>query len=213
MTITQEGAVVENFILRGGTILIKANNVTIRNFIIENPITTGAAIRFESNDVTGGLIEYGEIYGGSATNGVSGSNYTARRLHIHHMQSDCFRVKVNVTIEGCYLHDFGMGENSHGDGVQMYPTDGGNMRIIGNYIDARGGNAALFQVEGGWHIEGNYLTGGNFTIYATGAPDQVILNNTWGKDYKYGTLYIGRGDKSLFTWSGNKWGDGTAYNL
>jgi hypothetical protein len=209
--VTQEGAVIENFIVRdGGQIVISANNVTLRNFVIENPQTTGAAIKFASNDVTGGLIENGEIFGGIATNAVSGSNYTARRLHIHHMQADAFRVKSNVTIEASYIHDIGIHPDSHGDGVQMYPTDGGNMRIIGNTIDARNGNAALFQVDNGWHVEGNYFAGGNYTLYVSGQVENKFINNTFAGSgpvgtSKYGPVRVGAGDASLMTWTGNVW--------
>jgi hypothetical protein len=207
VTITQDGAVLENFHMKGGTITVAANNVTIRNFIMENPGTTGAAIKMYNSDVKGAVIQDGEIFGGTATNGVSGSNYTARRLHIYNMRSDCFRVKENVTIEGCYLHDFGQGPESHGDGVQMYPTDGGNMRIIGNRIDARGANAALFQVNGGWHIEGNYFNGGNYTIQCGGEAGNKFINNTFGRDSKYGPIRVGSGSRSLLTWTGNVWAD------
>jgi hypothetical protein len=192
-----------------------ANNVTLRNFIIEDPNTTGAAIKIYNSDYTGTVIENGEIFGGTATNGVSGSNYTARRLHIHHMQADAFRVRVNVTIEYSYIHDIGIHPDAHGDGVQMYPTDGGNMRIIGNHIDARGGNAALFQVDGGWHIEGNYFQGGNYTIFCTGEPANKFINNTFARNAKYGPVRVGAGDRSAMgAWTGNVWADtGATLNL
>jgi hypothetical protein len=205
ITITQAGTVLENFHLKGGTITIAANNVTIRNFIVDKPLTTGAAIKFVNNDITGGLIENGTIFGGTATNAVAGSNFTARRLHVYQMRADCFRVKKNVTIESCYLHDFGQGEQSHGDGVQMYPTDGGNIRILRNRIDARGANAALFQVNGGWHIEGNHFRGGNYTIQCGGEPKNVFRNNLWSKDAKYGPIRVGSGERNLLKWSGNVW--------
>jgi hypothetical protein len=128
------------------------------------------------------------------------------------MQSDAFRVKVNVTIEGCYVHDYGLGPESHGDGVQMYPTDGGNMRIIGNTFDARGTNSALFQVNGGWHIEGNYFAGGNYTIQCGGEVGNKFINNVWAGSgprgtSKYGPIRVGSGDKALLTWTGNTWAD------
>ena len=206
-SITQNGAVVENFRLIQGTITIAANNVTIRNFIIENPTGLGAAIRIASSDYTGTLVEDGEIFGGTATNGVSGSNYTARRLHIHHMASDAFRVTRNVLIEGCYVHDIGLAPESHGDGVQMFPTDGGNIAILNNHIDARGANSALFQVNGGWRVGGNYFNGGNYTIQAGGEVGTKFINNTFGRAAKYGIIRVGSGDKDLLQWWGNVWAD------
>jgi hypothetical protein len=203
-TISQPG-VYSNFRLRG-QIVITANNVTLRDFEIYDPSTTGAAIKFSSNDLVGGVVEFGEIHGGTATNGVSGSNYHARRLHIHHMRSDCFRVKVNVTIEACYLHDFGIGEDSHGDGVQMYPTGAGsgNIRILGNTMDARGANAALFQVNGGWFIAANFFDGGNYTIQCGGEVGNIFIDNVFGRSSKYGPIRVGSGDRDLLTWENNR---------
>ena len=206
--VTQEGAVIENFIVKsGGQIIISANNVTLRNFVIENPQTDGAAIKIANGDITGAVIEDGEIFGGRASNGVSGSNYTARRLHIYNMLADAFRVRVNVVIEGCYVHDISLGEDAHGDGVQMYPTDGGNIVIRNNSFDARDANSALFQVDGGWLVENNYFNGGNYTIYCTGQIENIFRNNTFGRDAQYGPVRVGAGDRDLMTWEGNIWAD------
>jgi hypothetical protein len=201
---TQDGQVIENVRLLGGTVFINHHNVTLRNFVSQNPQTTGAAIKFASNDLTGGLIEDGEIFGGNASNGPSGSGYTARRLHIHHMQADAFRVKKDVTIEDCYVHDIGQHPDAHGDGVQMFPTDGGNMRIVGNTFDARGANAALFQVDNGWTVERNSFDGGNFTIQASGHANNFFRNNVFGPHAQFGPIRIGNGDGAdLGAWNYN----------
>ena len=202
-TVTQDNAVIENVYITG-QLNISAHNVTIRNFVIEAGSNVGIKV---NSPYTGTVIEDGEITGPNSTNGVSGSNYTARRLHIHHMGSDAFRVYRNVIIEGCYVHDLGIGPESHGDGVQMYPTDGGNIVIHNNHFDARGANAALFQVNGGWQVGGNYLNGGNFTIQAGGEVGNKFVNNTFGRAAKYGIIRIGSGDAALLFWSGNVWAD------
>ena len=195
----------ENTIVEGldvaGRILVTAPNVTIRNC----RITAGAggvAIKISPN-VAGTVIEDCEITGPESSNGVSGSDYTARRLHIHHMGSDAFRVTRNVTIERCYVHDVGILPKSHGDIVQMYPTDGGNISILSNHFDARGGYAALFQVEGGWRVEGNYLNGGNYTVQCEGAAENKFIGNTFGPDAKYGPIRVGRGDAEMLVWEAN----------
>lgn len=203
----------ENFRITGGLIVITANNVKLRNFEIINPPGLGAAIKFSSNDLTGGLIEYGEISGGTATNAIAGSNYTARRLNIHQMAADCLRVKVNVTLEESWLHDFGNAPDAHGDGVQMYPTTGGNMTIRHNYIDAGGANAALFQVNGGWTVSDNVFGGGNYTIQCGGEVGNRFTNNIFQKNAKYGPIRVGSGDEDLLTWSNNTFADGTAITL
>lgn len=201
--ITQPG-VYANFRIRG-QIVISAHNVTLREFEVYSPSTTGAAIKFASNDLTGGLLENGSIHGGAATNGVSGSNYIARRLHIYDMQADAFRVKRNVIIEACYVHDLARGEGAHGDGVQMYPIDStsGNIRLLGNHIDARGANAAAFQVNKGWFIAANRFQGGNYTVQCGGEAGNSFIANTFVRNAKYGPIRVGSGDKSLLTWEGN----------
>jgi hypothetical protein len=202
-TVTQNGAVIENLYVTG-RIDISAHNVTIRNFVVE--AGNSVAIRVTSGFL-GTVIEDGEIFGPSSTNGVSGSNYIARRLHVHHMGSDAFRVTRNVIIEGCYVHDYGIGPESHGDGVQMFPTDGGNITILNNHFDARNANSALFQVNNGWQIGGNYFNGGNYTIQAGGELGNKFVNNTFGRAFKYGPIRVGSGEADLLVWVANKWAD------
>ena len=199
------GAVVEGLDVYG-RIIVEAPNVTIRNCrIVPFSGNVGIKITGLARDT---LIEDCEITGPKSSNGISGSNYTARRLHIHHMGADAFRVVRNVTIEGCYVHDIGMHPDAHGDVVQMYPTDGGNMRIIGNHFDARGANAALFQVDNGWHVEGNFFNGGNYTIQCQGVVENVFKDNVFGRDAKYGPVRVGSGDPAALTWQNNRFIDG-----
>jgi len=199
-TVRQDGAVIENVHVIGGKIEIQANNVTIRNFIIEANVTVAIKIH---GGYTGTVIEDGEITGPETTNGITGSNYTARRLHVHHMGADAFRVARNVTIEDCYVHDVGIKPESHGDIVQMFPLDGTNIVIRGNHFDARGANAALFQVENGWLVENNYLNGGNYSVFGSGQAVNTYINNIFGRDFRYGAIRIGSGDEALLNWQGN----------
>jgi hypothetical protein len=198
--VVEANAVVEGLEV-SGRILVTAPNVIIRNC----RITASAgevAVKIAPN-IIGTVIEDCEITGHESSNGVSGSNYVARRLHIHHMGSDAFRVMRNVTIERCYVHDVGILPKSHGDIVQMYPPDGGNITILENHFDARGGNAALFQVQGGWRVEGNYLNGGNYTVQCEGAAENKFLGNTFGPDAKYGPIRVGRGEPQALLWDKN----------
>jgi hypothetical protein len=111
-----------------------------------------------------------------------------------------------VVIESCYVHDLGLLPESHGDGVQMYPTDGGNIVIENNHFDARGANAALFQVNNSWQIGGNYFNGGNYTVQAGGEVGIKFVNNTFGRAFKFGPIRIS-GDSDLVVWEGNVWAD------
>ena len=201
------GMVIEGLDIRG-RILVEAPDVVIRNCRIVAP-AEGVGIKITGSGPRT-LIEDCEITGPDSTNGISGSNYTARRLHIHHMGADAFRVVTNVTIESCYIHDLGLAPKSHGDGVQMYPTTGGNMRIVGNHIDARGANAALFEVNNGWQVEKNYFNGGNYTIQCEGIAENVFRDNVFGPDAKYGPIRVGSGDSLSLTWENNHYSNGRA---
>ena len=205
ITLNRTG-VFERFILTDGWIQVDAPGVTIRDFVIENSTGPGNAITFAS-DASGGLVEYGTIWGGTSGNAVKISNGTLRRLHVHSMPADAFRIRHNVTIESSYVHDIGQHPDAHGDVVQMYPVDGGGHVIRGNRFDARGGNAALFQVDNGWLVEGNWLGGGNYTVYASGHVGNVFRDNVFLPTAQYGPVRIGAGDESLIVWENNVWAD------
>jgi hypothetical protein len=215
ITLDTDGAVLENFVLTGGAawIEVAADNVTIRNFIIHGGWHQGSAIGSESNDFQNLVVQDGEIYGGEYGTAVKISNGVAERLYLHDLQADAFRVKSNAIIRNNYAHDIGLGDGSHGDVVQMFPTDGGDNTVIGNYFDATGANACLFQVDNGWRVEGNFFAGGNYAVQCEGTADNLFLRNTWKfGSYQYGPVTVGSGDRDLLVWQGNvaTTGDGMA---
>jgi hypothetical protein len=57
-------------------------------------------------------------------------------------------------------------------------------------------------------VEGNYLNGGNYTVYAgadrgNSATGIKIINNRFGRDFVFGPKSV---DGNI-TWSGNVWAD------
>jgi hypothetical protein len=114
---------------------------------------------------------------------------------------------------------------SHADGVQIgWGGDAANGRYAenfvfrGNYFDmpiplpGTASNAALFinpyngdQKLNNLLIEGNWLNGGNYTIYVLGNSTNVVIrNNFFGRNYRYGV-------KSIYApnvvWENNRWMD------
>jgi hypothetical protein len=209
LTITTDGAVVENVDVNG-EIRVAAANVTIRNFRANNVV----------HECCGGLVlEDGEIHGEQDpfADGVTGSNYTVRRLDIHNVV-DAFKAGTNTIIENSWIHDlnfvnFGDGSWTHNDGVQI--MGGSNIVIRNNVFERNRGNAAIFidpdfGVIDDVVVENNILGGGGFTLYSVpspkapqfGVPSNVrIRNNVFIEEhlFDYATATPGSG----WVWEGN----------
>ncbi|MEM9379147.1 MAG: LamG-like jellyroll fold domain-containing protein [Planctomycetota bacterium] len=219
MTITQDGAVVENFDL-SGTITIRANNVTIRNFRIDagySPYGINAGFEY-----SGIVIEDGEIKNVNSSC-ILGRGFTARRLNLHESRGDGIKSRGDVVVEGCWIHHLGSSPTSHADGNQ---TRGGDRLVFrGNYFDmpipespngvaGYRSNAALIIQDSlatidDFLIEGNWMNGGNYTVFVTpNSPTGItrlrIVNNRFGRDYRYGLILTG-GIPTVI--SGNVWDD------
>jgi hypothetical protein len=214
MTITQDGAVIENVFVRG-TIDIQANNVTIRNFVVD-ATGEGFGIR-PAFGKSGQVIEDGEIYGANQ-DGVYGEGYTARRLNIHDTGGDGFKTQGNSLIESSWVHHIGLAAGSHADGVQI--MSGAHIIVRGNFFDmpfsdttANSNSSIIIKTDFGdiddVLFENNWCNGGNFTVYVRsgaggGVPTNIrILNNRFGHDYHYGPFSI-EGTPLI---QGNVWDD------
>jgi uncharacterized protein YdeI (BOF family) len=198
--VTEDGTIIENVDV-DGFIEVDASNVTIRNFRISTNTYWG--IR-----VTGGtniLIEDGEIDGNDyCHDGVTGSNYTIRRVYLHNMGGDSFKAGSNCMIGACLIRHIGQGDGAHGDGVQM--MGGTDITIINNNFDLTTGSltACVFPGGGGTvyniMVDGNRLTGGSYTIYCN--EYMTVRNNVFGRDHAYGIR-----TNDCAEWSGNIWED------
>lgn len=220
-TVTKDGAVIENVDVTG-YINIKASNVTIRNFRVTAARDTYYPIRI-FDGFTNVVLEDGEINGsGVALANILGVNYTARRLNIHHSGADGLKGISNTNVEKCWIHHLGMMLGAHADGIQI--SRGSNFRIVGNNfdmpIDEPGtlSNATVFIKPDLGNIEnvlidGNWLNGGNYTIYSVDlvslgvvkntTKNVVITNNRFGRKYKYGIKNV----KPDTVWKDNVWDD------
>ncbi len=214
MTITTNGAVIQNLNITG-TVHVKANNVTIRNCKIQHGGTYGIQCTY---GYTGLVIEDTEITGQQSA-AVYGSNFVARRLHIHDMGADAFKPGTNFTIESSYIHHLGFISGSHSDGVQM--VSGGDGIIRWNNFDMphdepgyTNSQVILVQTNNGpiddVLIDANWINGGSVSVQIRdkgtghGAPTNVVItDNQFGRDYQYNIRAL----DGTVVWTGNVWED------
>lgn len=203
--VTTDGEVIENVFVKG-MIKIYANNVTIRNFIIDAD-STWYGIRIY-DDAKGLLIEDGEIFNYLSASVGTAANFTARRMNVHESEGDGFKAGDNSIIESCYIHHIGKQIDAHADGIQI--VGGKNIKIRGNYISSMGdgtGNTApspyqfhaaiimqcnVAPVDSVWVVN-NWLDNGSYTINGAekdfGTPTNVFIhNNHFGGFPQYGYI-------------------------
>jgi Carbohydrate binding module (family 6)/Right handed beta helix region len=194
-----------------GPVVVRAPGVVIkRSKIHSNGTGTGIYIS-GSGSVT--VID-SDIYG--FDDGVAGDNWTVRGTNIHAMSSDGVKLGSNVLLEQSWIHQLTPAAGSHGDGGQMQAGIT-NTVVRNNAIDvsSSGSNAALFLApdlgpssNGPLTVEGNYLDGGNYTVYCVDGNNGeyfvrniTIRNNTFGSHSKYGA----KRTNVALTWTGNTW--------
>ncbi len=216
ITVTKAGSIIENVHIEG-TLIIRADNVTVRNFVIDGKgAPYGVRCSYGNKGI---LLQDGEVYN-VMSSGIFGGGFTARRLNVHESGGDGFKTSSGSTVEYCWVHHIGTAEGAHADANQS--RDGQNLVFRGNFFDIPidigapyKSNACLIIQTGlgpidDVLIEENWLTGGNFTLYITdkgaghGPPTNVrVLNNRFGREYRYGVL-----DMFGFVHiQGNRWDD------
>jgi len=222
-TITIPGTIIENVSITG-MLTVSASNVTIRNFKLN-----GGQYGIKGSS-PGLIIEDGEIYNITSA-GFIGSNATLRRLNIHDSGGDALKLTNNVLVEGCWIHRLGKTADAHADGNQT--RSGKNLTFRGNNFDMpnpgspnypgapykSNANFIISTAVGPIDnilIEGNWLNGGNYTIYSIdkgrgyGFPTNVrVINNKFGRDNAgYPDKITARIRTGSFSqWSGNVWED------
>lgn len=200
--VTQDGTVIDGRHV-SGTITVSADNVTIRNTLIQ-----GGGDRYPirlTDGATNTLIEYVEVDNQGSTGigifiGSSASHTTVRYVDIHSAE-DGIRIQGdNTTIEYSFVHDLARQSGGHHDSIQI--RSGDNITIRGNNLQAYVAsiddpmNAAIQigSLVGDDRISNllvinNLMNGGNFTING-GGRDEVdsarYSGNKFGRDCRYG---------------------------
>ncbi len=195
MTITEPGKVVQNLRITG-TVTVEADNVTIRNTLIEN---TGTYPIRATNGNKNLVVEDVEINGNGQGNvAVYGGNYTLRRVDIHGTLDGPRIEGDNVLIEDSYIHHLHRVDGGHHDTIQI--RQGSHVKIRGNNLQAYNPdtndpmNAAIQigSMNGPSEdviVENNLMNGGNYTIGAGGASaTYTFRNNVFGPNFRYGIL-------------------------
>jgi hypothetical protein len=206
MTVTANGAVIENKIING-TLTVRGNNVTIRNCRVQNfqwygimqDVDFGSTnLRIENCDING--------LGASRTTGVAlgGGNTALIGCDITGM---VIAVKVwgPVVIRGNYIHDLNEPSSNpddrHFDGIALH--GGGNSTIENNAIimpPSNGGTAAVFITcqEGNTSnvtVNNNLLMGQpSYAMYAVeegrGTMSGIVITNNYIDRGIYGHILI-----------------------
>jgi hypothetical protein len=222
LKITTDGVELENLEI-SGIVTIDADNVTIRNFRISATGFYGIKILAGHSGI---VIEDGEIFN-MTSSGIVGMGFTARRLHIHDSGGDGIKAQGAggpVLVESCFIEKLGTNAEAHADGNQTQGGSNITFRYNNIYMPHPGtpsypgapykSNATfiLQNTISNFVIEGNWLTGGAYTIYCknTGGSGVFVRDNIFGRHN--GGWSAGKEARRIRTgscaeWSGNRWED------
>ncbi len=218
IVVTQANTVIDGMDV-SGSITVRASGVVIKNSRIHG--TGSYGVYTQSGSVT---IYDSEIYG--FENAIGFDNWTAVRVNIHGTYGDGVKLGSNVTLQDSWIHDLTPAAGAHSDGGQMQ-SGVTNLVVRNNVIDLAStpnANAALFlapdlgpSTAGPVTIEGNWLDGGNYTLFCVdGNNGQYLvgnmkfLGNKFGRHSSYGPSRV----NVPITQSGNVWADtGAALSL
>jgi hypothetical protein len=197
ITVTTDGALYENFTLNG-KFDIRANNVTIRNGVINATGYDRAIDGTNTSGKSGILVQEVSITGAEAA-GVQCEGISLVRNTIVGNE-DGIKAESNMLIHDNYIADCGLGPSSHGDGIQI--SNGSNITIIGNTFVMPPGvggytnDICIFLKEdfgpiSNVTIDSNYIDGGGWSINigpaGSDTPDTlVVTNNKFGDNASKG---------------------------
>jgi hypothetical protein len=212
ITVTQNGAVVENKnITGGGQIIVRANNVTIKNTKIVG--CTYYPIDYDDGQYSGLVVQDTEIglTCPEGTASIAFGGYTAIRVNAYG-GADGFKANSDSVIQDSYIHDLAVSSGSHNDGVQS--TGGNNVTLRHNTCDigSAGVCLQLGSSNSGWLVTDNLiratgwaLSGGDGTSNSQFTNNRFVRMTSW-----YGPYSIGGSGN---TFSGNYYDDnGAAIN-
>ncbi|HEV7758274.1 MAG TPA: right-handed parallel beta-helix repeat-containing protein, partial [Acidimicrobiales bacterium] len=200
INVTQDGAVLQNLHITG-TVTIDADDVTIRNTLIDNTGTYPIRITSGRNLV----VEDSEIDGnGLASVAILSGEYTLRRVDIWDVRDGPRIEGNNVLIEDSYIHHLHRIEGGHHDAIQIRHGVGIVLRhnnlqaynpVTGDPMNASIQIGSLNGPLSGLVVDGNLMNGGNYTINAgKSSPDPSYWrNNRFGRNFRYGVITGGPG--------------------
>lgn len=163
-----------------GSVDVQASGVVIKNSRIHGSGSFGVLVG--SGSVT---ISDSEIYG--SENAIGGDEWSGYRLDIHGTYGDGVKLGSRVTLADSWIHDLTPAAGAHADGAQMQ-SGVVNLVVRHNVIDmstAAEANSAIFMApdlgpstDGPVLLTGNWLDGGNYTVYCVDGNDgQYLVKN------------------------------------
>jgi len=222
MTVTTAGTIVDSKDIKG-LLIIKANNVTVKNTLVEGRSTTsfGAAINIQSG--TGILIDHVTVNIANPTvylDGIWASNATIQCSDIS-KGVDGMKASDNSTIQYNYIHDLSEfssdpshnGGPTHNDTIQI--LDGANLLVQGNNLVAISDDNSAIQVTQDYgpvtnlRVNSNWADGGGctFNFAHTNNPLTVTANNNrFGRNSFYDCPILISTQTTLMG-TGNVWDD------
>lgn len=201
VTVNTNGAVIQNLRIIDGQIVVRANNVTIKNVLISG--CTYYPIEYDDSKYSGLVVQDTEIASNcsATTAGMSFGGYTAHRMNIHGT-ADGFKANANVTIQDSYIHDLYVTGSSHNDGVQS--TGGTNVTLRHNTISlgTQGVCVQFGASDSGWLVTQNLFNCSGWMLNGeTGTVNSTFTNNRFTRlNGAYGPASL---PGSGITWTGN----------
>lgn len=195
LIVTENGAVIDGLRING-TLRIYADNVTVKNTLV-NSTTTTYPVQI-GGDNFGFVMEDSEIDGnGKASVAILKEEFTLRRVEIRNVKDGPRIEGDNVLIEDSLIWNLTRVEGGHHDILQI--RKGFNFVVRDNSLLAYNTKTkdpmnAVLQVGsplgpiGNILFEGNFMTGGNYTINGGGdfVQGAVYRSNTIVANFRYG---------------------------
>ena len=207
-----------------GCIVIKANNVTIKNSRLQS---NGCFFNVLSDNGNTGLqltdVEIDGLNNASGDSAINGSGYICLRCNLHGTV-DGAKAGSNTVFRDSYIHDLVTTADSHNDGIQSLGTT--SLTISHNTIITRGsGTSAIILSTGSASsmrniaIQRNLMAGGAYTVYGGYQAGTDVLSRVGGisvTDNRISTVVYPRGGAfgpltsvdPPVVHSGNIWADG-----
>src|SRR5918993_880542 len=223
IAIKQAGAVLDGYDLRGYSVTVQANGVTIKNSLLN---ATGYHTITQTAGASGLVVEFNTFDGQKANGTINGDMVmsetvaTIRNNEFFNLPADGVNTAGGL-IEHNYFSGASYQSGAHADAISIHRTVA-PVTIRGNYIDfikpsdsAQGTNAAIkiashFGAITDVTVVGNVLIGGGYNAYVgqdKGAITNVRLTNNLMGLTEYGDKpgqYLFPGNHgSAFTMSGN----------
>ncbi|MEO3807844.1 DUF4082 domain-containing protein [Sphaerisporangium sp. B11E5] len=226
ITVTKDGTVIDGMEVRG-EINVDADNVTIKNTRVAASPGQWGIIQRQGR--SGLVVQDSEVFGNGKEQtqfGIinQGGDLTVRRADIHTISNGI--LTEQGLIEDSYLHDPKYFSGDHTDMIMCTagPPSGAKLVIRGNTVINnldQTGAIALFQDFGvvrNVTVEGNFLAGGGYSLYA-GAGSKGVSSNikvvgnvfskdVWAKGGYHGPVAYWDKNGTGNEWRDNVWEDG-----